>query len=88
MSRDTNIHCRMAEVYKKQKLDYDLDSECAESLMISSRSAIWLPVIEKNIIEKNSFITVGYAHLTGKCGLISKLRLAGYKVEPVYDLGK
>lgn len=88
MSRDTHIHCGMAEVYKKQKLDYHLDTECAESLIISSRSAIWLPIIEKNIIEKNSFIAVGYAHLTGKCGLISKLRTAGYKVEPIYDLSK
>lgn len=88
MSRDTHIHCKMAEVYKKQKLDYHLDTECAESLIISSRSAIWLPIIEKKIIEKNSFIAVGYAHLTGKCGLISKLRLAGYKVEPVYNLDK
>lgn len=88
MSRDTHIHCGMAEVYKKQKLDYHLDTECAESLMISSRSAIWLPIIEKNIIEKNSFIAVGYAHLTGKCGLISKLRTAGYKVEPVHNLDK
>ena len=88
MSRDTHIHCGMAEVYKKQKLDYHLDTECAESLIISSRSAIWLPIIEKKIIEKNSFIAVGYAHLTGKCGLISKLRTAGYKVEPIYDLSK
>lgn len=88
MNRDTHIHCGMAEVYKKQKLDYHLDTECAESLIISSRSAIWLPIIEKNIIEKNSFIAVGYAHLTGKCGLISKLRTAGYKVEPVYNLDK
>lgn len=88
MSRDTHIHCKMAEVYKKQKLDYHLDTECAESLIISSRSAVWLPIIEKNIIEKNSFIAVGYAHLTGKCGLISKLRTAGYKVEPVYNLDK
>ncbi|MDF2551284.1 MAG: hypothetical protein K0R77_559 [Chryseobacterium sp.] len=86
MKRDTDIHCRMAESYKKQNLDYQLDSECAESLMISSRSAVWLPIIEKNIAEKNSFIAVGYAHLTGKCGLISKLKLAGYKVEPIYNL--
>ncbi|KQK25141.1 hypothetical protein AR438_12600 [Chryseobacterium aquaticum] len=88
MSRDTHIHCGMAEVYKKQKLDYHLNTECAESLIISSRSAVWLPIIEKKIIEKSSFIAVGYAHLTGKCGLISKLRTAGYKVEPVYNLDK
>lgn len=88
MKRETKTLCSMAEAYKKQKLDYQLDSECAETVIISSRNAVWLPIIEKNIDEKNSFIAVGYAHLTGKCGLVAQLRQSGYKVEPVYDLSK
>ncbi|MCI3936758.1 TraB/GumN family protein [Chryseobacterium aahli] len=88
LKRETKTLCSMAEAYKKQKLDYQLDSECAETVIISSRNAVWLPIIEKNIAEKNSFIAVGYAHLTGKCGLVTQLRKTGYKVEPVYDLSK
>lgn len=88
LNRETKTLCSMAEAYKKQKLDYQLDSECAETVIISSRNAVWLPIIEKNIAEKSSFIAVGYAHLTRKCGLVTKLRKAGYKVEPVYDLNK
>lgn len=88
MKRETKTLCRMAEAYKKQKLDYQLDSECAETVIISSRNSVWLPIIKKNIAEKNSFLAVGYAHLTGKCGLVTKLREAGYKIEPVYDLDK
>lgn len=88
MKRETKTLCSMADAYKKQKLDYQLDSECAETVIISSRNAVWLPIIEKNIAEKKSFIAVGYAHLTGKCGLVTQLRRSGYKVEPVYDLSK
>lgn len=88
LKRETKTLCSMAEAYKKQKLDYQLDSECAETVIISSRNAVWLPIIEKNIAEKNTFIAVGYAHLTGTCGLVTKLREAGYKVKPVYDLSK
>lgn len=88
LKRETKTLCSMAEAYKKQKLDYQLDSECAETVIISSRNAVWLPIIEKNIAEKICFIAVGYAHLTGKCGLVTQLRKTGYKVEPVYDLSK
>lgn len=88
LKRETKTLCSMAEAYKKQKLDYQLDSACAETVIISSRNAVWLPIIKKNLAEKNSFIAVGYAHLTGTCGLVTKLREAGYKVEPVYDLSK
>lgn len=88
LKRETKTLCSMAEAYKKQKLDYQLDSECTETVIISSRNAVWLPIVKKNIDEKDTFIVVGYAHLTGKCGLVTQLREAGYKVEPVYDLSK
>jgi len=88
LKRETKTLCSMAEAYKKQKLDYQLDSECTETVIISSRNAVWLPIVKKNIDEKDTFIAVGYAHLTGKCGLVTQLREAGYKVEPVYDLSK
>lgn len=86
MQRETKTLCSMAEAYKKHQLDYQLDSECSETVIISSRNVVWLPIIEKNTAEKNSFIAVGYAHLTGRCGLVTQLRNAGYRVEPVYGL--
>lgn len=88
MKKETQSLCGMAEAYRKQKLHYQLDLPCAETVLISSRNTVWLPVIEEKIKTGKIFIAVGFAHLTGKCGLVTKLRESGYKVEPIYDLSR
>jgi uncharacterized protein YbaP (TraB family) len=40
-------------------------------------------VIEKNIVERPSFIAVGAGHLGGEQGVVTLLRARGYKVTPI-----
>lgn len=47
------------------------------------RNANWIPVIEKQIAKKSTFIAVGAAHLPGEKGVIHLLRAKGYQVTPV-----
>lgn len=72
----------------KQEIDYQLKSECSDSLLINTRSKIWIPLLINQISNKNAFIAVGISHLFGKCGLISQLQELGYIVEPLYNLHK
>lgn len=88
LNRNTVEYCALARNYKKQNLDYHLESECQKNVLISSRTAIWVPLIEEKIAVENSFVAVGLFHLFGKCGLIYELRQRGYNVEPVYNLDK
>ncbi|MEY3367534.1 MAG: hypothetical protein RI973_689 [Bacteroidota bacterium] len=50
---------------------------------LSVRNSNWIPVIEKQIAQKPTFIAVGAAHLPGENGVIELLRKKGYTVEPV-----
>ncbi len=50
---------------------------------LDKRNKNWIPVIEKEINSKPSFIAVGAAHLAGENGVIHLLRKAGYKLKAV-----
>lgn len=54
-----------------------------QEIMLDKRNQNWIPVIEKLIAEKSSFIAVGAMHLPGEQGVITLLRKAGYKLTPV-----
>lgn len=76
--------CESIKEYEKMKIDYRLDTPCAENdLVLTERNAKWMPQVLKLVGEQNVFITVGLMHLFGQCGLIMQLRQAGYTVEPV-----
>lgn len=51
--------------------------------MLDERNTNWIPVIEKNIAIKPSFIGVGSGHLGGKKGVVNLLRARGYKLKPI-----
>lgn len=51
--------------------------------MLDRRNQNWIPVIEKNIAEKPTFIAVGSGHLGGEKGVIKLLRARGYKLTPI-----
>ncbi len=51
--------------------------------MLDGRNVRWIPVIEKHIVAKPTFIAVGAGHLGGKKGVVSLLRAKGYKLKPV-----
>lgn len=47
---------------------------------LDERNQNWIPIIEKNIQSKPSFIAVGAAHLAGEQGVIQLLRNQGFTV--------
>jgi hypothetical protein len=55
----------------------------SQTKMLDNRNLNWIPVIEKNIAEKPSFIAVGSGHLGGEKGVVKLLRAKGYKVTPI-----
>jgi len=52
---------------------------------LDQRNENWIPVIEKEIKTKPSFIAVGAAHLAGDKGVINLLKKQGYTVKAVED---
>ncbi len=54
-----------------------------QAKMLDRRNINWIPLIEKNIAEKPTFIAVGAAHLGGKNGVVKLLRAKGYKLTPI-----
>jgi uncharacterized protein YbaP (TraB family) len=52
---------------------------------IDQRNANWIPVIEKAIHQKPTFIAVGAGHLPGEYGVLALLKKQGYTVTPVTD---
>lgn len=81
----------MINAYKAKNLDqlYMIISEMGSEFMmfedefVFQRNRNWIPVIEKMIKEKSTFIAVGAGHLPTNQGLIHLLRKAGYSVEVV-----
>lgn len=50
---------------------------------LDKRNQNWIPIIEKNIQSKPSFIAVGAAHLAGEQGVIQLLRNQGFTVKAI-----
>jgi uncharacterized protein YbaP (TraB family) len=81
---------RMVESYKKEDLN-KLGDEISDSpewkgyedIMLVNRNKNWIPVISAAMKEGPQLFAVGAGHLPGKEGIITLLRHAGYKVEPV-----
>lgn len=51
---------------------------------LDKRNQAWIPVIEKEIQQKPSFIAFGAAHLAGENGVINLLKRAGYQLKPIF----
>ncbi|MPR34236.1 TraB/GumN family protein [Salmonirosea aquatica] len=83
---------KMVEVYKTQDIEglYDLtlasefDMEKHQEVLLTDRNKRWIPIIEKQVAQKPTFIAVGAAHLGGEEGVIALLRKEGYRVSPVF----
>lgn len=64
------------------------ESDCSSSsdekdIMYKNRNDNWMIKIPDMIQDQPSFIAVGCLHLVGKDGLLNKLHLLGYRLEPV-----
>lgn len=53
------------------------------SVVVNDRNRLWLPRMEKMMVEKPTFFAVGAGHLAGNAGLITLLRKQGYNLEPI-----
>ena len=72
----------LSEYLEKNKHNFD---RC----LIVDRNSAWLPIVERNITERNVsrgetfFIAVGVAHLVGPKSVLEQLRGKGYSVERI-----
>jgi uncharacterized protein YbaP (TraB family) len=81
---------KMLEAYLKQDLaalqtlakESD-DFAGIEEELLTKRNAAWIPLVKEQAAKSPTFFAVGALHLVGEKGLISQLRTAGFKVEPV-----
>ena len=69
-------------LYKNATAGGEMDAT-ARTKLLTNRNAAWLPLIEKNITTKPTFIGVGTAHLGGEDGVLQLLRKKGYTITPI-----
>ena len=83
---------KMLRIYKNQDLDSmqssmdfsTLGGDKFEDVLLTNRNKNWVKQLKNNIMPKESvFVAVGAGHLSGKNGLISLLKKAGYTVQPL-----
>lgn len=85
-----NEYTAMLNAYKKQDLPalYTQINESKElgdemGILLDDRNAKWIPRMQVKMKDQSIFFAVGAGHLWGDHGVITLLRKAGYKVEPV-----
>ena len=77
--------------YEEQDIDglYQLIEESGDDIegvrdaVLDDRNRRWIPMIEKMIAEKSTFIAVGAGHLGGPNGVLRLLEAQGYILTPV-----
>lgn len=81
---------QMTEAYLSENIEelYEVmnsDGMVAEyrDLILDNRNKAWIPILEKEMKSHVLFVAVGGGHLGGDNGLISLLRSAGYRVDPI-----
>lgn len=83
---------KLVQVYKNQDLaalynltlESDFEMENQQEVLLTDRNKRWIPVIERQMADKPTFVAVGAAHLGGEQGVIALLRKEGYNVVPVW----
>jgi len=83
---------KLVQVYKNQDLaalynltlESDFEMENQQEVLLTDRNKRWIPVIERQMADKPTFVAVGAAHLGGEQGVIALLRKEGYSVVPVW----
>lgn len=75
--------CYLSSKYRIFDLDYLLNTECKEGVLLKDRNNEWMQILPTLIKENNCFIAVGLFHLYKKCGLIEQLKNQGFIVKPI-----
>lgn len=80
---------KVTELYKQGKITELLDllrseeAENFEEVLLNKRNRAWIPILERTMRQKPTFIAVGAGHLAGEQGVINLLRKRGYKLTPM-----
>lgn len=89
--KQQRLFTKMVDLYKAQNINGLLEYIVEQSggidfstVLINQRNQAWISRIGNLAKEKPSFFAVGAGHLPGKKGVLTLLRKAGYKVEPVF----
>jgi len=89
MQKDKEEFQQLLEIYKSKDINAMLENTENElyskfdNELLTNRNQNWIPIIQKIVTSKATFIGVGAAHLAGENGVIKLLRKQGYKVEAV-----
>lgn len=75
--------CTLATKYRNYDLNYKLNEECKQGVLIKGRNNNWMKVLPQMLKEKKCFIAVGLFHLYNKCGLLEQLKKEGFLIEPI-----
>jgi len=81
----------MLGYYENQQMDSlknmlgksEFGSDKYDDLLLNNRNKNWVKQLKEIMKNESVFVAVGAGHLVGDFGLISLLRQAGYKVEPL-----
>ncbi len=87
---------KMVAMYKAKDLDglyamtvkSTFGVEGNQKVLLTDRNERWIPLIEKQVAQKPTFIAVGAAHLGGATGVVALLRKQGYDVVAVQEGGR
>ena len=75
--------CEETNWYSQMDMDYQMNTPCRNTLMLTDRNDKWMKQIKDLIEKKNCFIAVGLSHLMYECGLINQLTELGYTITPI-----
>ena len=85
-----NEYMELVDIYKNQDIQKMLDISKEDDFMIEyedelliTRNKNWIPVIEKLVNKKSTFIAVGAMHLSGEFGVLNLLKANGYIIKLV-----
>ncbi|MEQ8908139.1 MAG: TraB/GumN family protein [Vicingaceae bacterium] len=82
--RTQNVNdCEEISWYSEMDIDYQTNTPCQNTLILSDRNEKWMRQIKDLIERQNCFIAVGLSHLMFECGLISQLSDIGYIITPL-----
>lgn len=75
--------CEETNWYSNMQIDYQLNSPCSNTLILTDRNKRWMQTLESLLETNNCFIAVGLSHLMYECGLINQIQELGYTVQAI-----
>ncbi len=86
----TKNSCALVKQYASLKFNYRFEDTCnflkggnINDFVLRDRNEEWIKKLPNLLDQQNCFITIGLFHLYNKCGLIQRLQMLGYSIEPV-----